>query len=296
MNKKTVSAIFLSLLLATPVFASKESEVRKGNAFYKKGDFDSSLKSYENALKAAPESPEVNFNVGTALYKNEKYAEAVPYLQKGLLSNDPEIMKNAHFNLGDALFGAGLSDEQQNTDAAIKSLEESIRQFNTVMNLDDKDKDAHYNQGIVQKELERLKQKQKQQQQKSGQDQKQDQNQQQQSKPQDQNKQDQDKNSSQSGSDQQNPDQKNSQSNKNDDEQKPPFKPESNGTDDKGDKKSEERKDMQIKPSQGEPNGGEMSKDEAKDLLKQFEQNEQPAGLLDFGKKKSLDHPVLKDW
>ncbi|MCC6758512.1 MAG: tetratricopeptide repeat protein [Candidatus Omnitrophica bacterium] len=290
-KKLILTVISIVLLISSAFAASKESSVKKGNHLYNKGDFESSLKNYEDALKADPESPEVNFNLGTALYKNKKYRDAASYLQKGLLSSDPDVKKNAHFNLGDALFAAGLTAEKQDVNEAIKNLEESARQFDTVVNLDDKDVDAKYNHDIVQKELERLRKKQEQQKQDQQRSQQNEDKKQDQKEQQGQQKQEQGINSSQSGSDSQNDQeqQQSSASEKKDDEKKPAFKPEDGSSQDKDNKKGEDGKEPQ-------PQSGEMTKEEAKDLLKQFEQNEQPVGLLNFGKNKFQERPVLKDW
>ena len=302
---KKITLLILFLCATSSAFAaSKEGLVKKGNALYKKGEFATSLENYQDALKAQPDSPAINFNLGTALYKAGKYEQSIGYLQKGLLGEDALLQKNAHFNLGNALYQQGESLSKAHIDQAIKALTESLRHFETVMNVDDKDTDAGYNHTIVQKELERLK-KEKQQQEKQNQQNK-DQKQQDKDKDQQQgsdkdpNNQDkkqdqgQEKNSSSNKSDQQKPSADSSQSNnqdgqKNQDQQKP-----QQGFSQNQDAADKSQPDDKQGSAQAVP--GQMTKQEAKSLLKQFEQGQESAGLLNFGQHQSVERPVLKDW
>lgn len=291
-------AIFLSIT-STAFAVSKERLVKKGNAFYKKGDFSESLKNYEDALKSQPDSPAINFNLGTALYKDGKYDQAVGHLQKGLLAEDPTLQKNTHFNLGNALYQQGLSFEQGHIDQAIAALTESLRHFETVMNVDDKDTDAGYNHTIVQKDLERLK-KEKQQQKQRNKDHQQ-QNSDKDQKEQDSDKEEQQKhdqnqgnNSSSDKSDQQNDSSESSPKNDQDgqanqDQQKPQQGFSQNQDDTNKSQNADKENAAQVQP-------GEMTQEEARSLLKQFEQGQESVGLLNLGQHQSVERPVLKDW
>jgi Ca-activated chloride channel family protein len=308
---KKILIVILFLCVTSAAFAaSKERSVKRGNAFYRKGDYAASLKSYQDALKEQPDSPAINFNLGTALYKDKKYDEAVDHLQKGLLGEDSVLQKNTHFNLGNALYQQGMTFGDGHIDQAIAALTESLRHFETVMNVDDKDSDAGYNHTIVQKELERLKkekQQQKQNQQnkdRKQQDQKKDQQQQGSDKDQkqhDQNKEEQQKpgqsqeeNSSSSKSGQQKQSSESSQKNnqdgqKNQDQQKPQQGFSQN-------QEAADKSQHDDKESAAQSMPGQMTKEEAKSLLKQFEQGQESAGLLNFGKRQSVERPVVKDW
>lgn len=311
--KKYIILILLLSVSSTAFATSKERSVKRGNVFYKKGDFAASLKDYQEALKVQPDSPAINFNLGTALYKDKKYDEAVDHLQKGLLGDDPVLQKNAHFNLGNALYQQGLNFGEDHVDQAIAALTESLRHFETVMNVDDKDADAGYNHTIVQKELERLKKKkqqhkqqnqqnkdQKQQDQKKDQQQGSDKNQEQQ----DQNKEEQHKsdqnqteksfsNSADQPKDSAESSQKDHQGGqKSQDEPKPQQGFSQNQ--DAADKAQQEHQENKESAAQAVP--GQMTKEEAKSLLKQFEQGQESVGLLNFGQRQSVERPVLKDW
>ena len=59
--------------------ASPARDVRQGNALYEKGDYDASLKEYQEALDKDPESDVINFDAGTAYYKKEEYKKSKRY-------------------------------------------------------------------------------------------------------------------------------------------------------------------------------------------------------------------------
>lgn len=294
--RKTIIIILFLCITSAAFAASKERLIKKGNVLYKKGDFAASLKNYEKALKQQPDSPAINFNLGTALYKDKKYDESIEHLQKGLLGKNAVLQKNAHFNLGNALYQQGMSLGEGQIDQAISALTESLRHFETVMNVDDKDTDAQYNHTVVQKELERLKkekqhQKPQNQQNKDQQSQGQDKDQKHQDHKHDQA---QDKNSSLSKSDQHKDSSESSQENNQDQQkdsgqQKPQQGFSQNLDDDDKSQHDDKENAAQVHP-------GEMTQEEARSLLKQFEQGQESVGLLNFGQRQSGERPVLKDW
>jgi len=285
--RKAFLIFFIFFCLVSPALASKESQVKKGNALYHKGDYPSSLEKYEQALKAAPESPEINFNLGTALYKSGKYTDAVSPLQKGLLSADEEVKKKVYFNLGNTFYAQGEQLADQKIDEAVSAMEESLRQFDEVIKLDDKDKDALYNHEIVKKKLEELKK--KQQQQKQGQKDQKQKNESDQQKKENQNSQSDDKNNSDQQSSEQD------QAENKDQNEQPKSGDQKKDRDGASDRPDTQPNDKDKKGGD-RPKPGELTKEEAKMLLRQFEQDEQPNGLLNLPKGQGRDRPVIKDW
>ena len=219
---------------------------------YEKGDYDASLKEYQEALDKDPESDVINFDAGTAYYKKEEYKKSIEHLQKALLSEDEGLRQNAYYNLGNALYQ--LATQATNIEDALSSLEQSLMQYESAMNLDDKDHDARYNHEFVKKELKRLKEKQEQQQKTCPDSQK----------------------AEDGGQKEEDGEQK-----AEDGEQK----------EEDGGQKAE---DGEQKPEDGEQQA--LTKQEAKMFLDNYQQNEEPKGLLNFMKRKGKELPVLKDW
>lgn len=291
--------MLLVFLSAGPVFAdSKESLVKKGKAGFEKKDYAGSLKFFEKALKKDPESPEINFNAGTAGYKAGHYKDAISYLQKGLLSNDPEVRKNSHYNLGITNYALAEKLENSFPSLALAYAQNAKKEFETVLKYDDKDKDALYNYDNTIKKEEEIKKKlpKKKGVGGKGNDQSQDEN----SK---------DKNGdgtieNQKGSEvssqsqgEQNLSERNNNIAASQEQQEKEYEKESKEqgfSRSLGDKEKNETSEKQgrhgIKP-------GQMDKEEARSLIRQFEQSNEATGLLNFDKKSSAEEkPVLKDW
>ncbi len=141
-------------------------KVGEGNKLFERGDYGQAAEKYKEALKKDQNSDIINFNLGTALYKNKEYDQAVEQLQRSLLSDDEKLRGKAGYNLGNALYKSGIAREKSDLPKAIQSLEQSLKNYERTLAVDKEDKDARYNYEFVKKELERLKKKQEQQQQK----------------------------------------------------------------------------------------------------------------------------------
>lgn len=88
----------LLLLLMTPV-SWAQNDFDKGNALYRKGDFQGAVSAYEKVLKNKKESAELYFNLGNAYFKLNQVAPSIYNYEKALLLNpqDPEIKDNLKF-------------------------------------------------------------------------------------------------------------------------------------------------------------------------------------------------------
>lgn len=200
-NAWTIAGLIFLFAVQT-VFADFIGTVKKGNEAFKKKDYKTALEEYRAAEADNPTSPELDYNLGTALANDGGYEEAIDKLQKALRTQDIQVEAAAHYNMGNTYF------RMNNYQNAIKSYEEALK-------LNPNDLDAKFNLELSRKKLkEQLKPQQDQNQQ--NQQQQQDQQQQQQQQQQDeQNKQDQQKqdqqDQQQQSQDQQNKDQQQQQ-------------------------------------------------------------------------------------
>ena len=129
--------------------ASPKKTVEQGNEFYAKEDYISSIAEYSTALEKDPESDIINFNLGTAYYKNQDYDKAISHFQKALLTDDEEFKKKVYYNLGNALYKSGASIEKEDTQTAMEILEQSLMQYQNVLDLNTEDEDSKYNFDFV---------------------------------------------------------------------------------------------------------------------------------------------------
>lgn len=172
MNMKPIYTILLiaSALLAAPAaMAQKESsDVRRGNKQYEQGNFSEAEVDYRRGLDKNDQSFEAHYNLGDALFRQEKYSEALEQYtlaEKQLKGKDGEDSRKVkerlaatYHNIGNACYA------QQQFDKAVAAYQESLRR-------NPKDNDTRYN---LVKAMQQLQQQQQQQ----NQDQKQDQQQQ----------------------------------------------------------------------------------------------------------------------
>lgn len=281
--------------------------VHEGLKLYNQGDFATSAKKFQEALEEAPESDILNFDTGTALYKSNDFLKAIEHLQKALLSDRRELKGKAHYNLGNALYRFGILKEKINIDEAIASLEKSLDHYQQAITMDPEDEDTRFNYDFVTKELARLKKKRETIAQ--SQQGKEDQGRQnpkedatppidKESTPQDQEtspSDDTEKTGSEEVREQPSPkpvpDQEGQAESDRDSVQGEPEGTEASATQ-AGSPDSED----QVRQNDSSPLGQVLTQEEAEMLLKDYLQNEEPQGLLNFYKNRGYDEPVLKDW
>jgi len=187
----TIALLFLT------VFNDK---AREGNRAYERGDYETAAKMYMEALQEEPDNARLYFNLGNALAKMGKPAEAAAaWDQFKELNQSPLEKSKAVYNQGNT------SAEQKEWDKALNSYREALK-------LNPNDIDAKHNYELAVKQKQEQEQEQKQDQNK---DQNKDQDQQQQQQ------QNQDQNQDQQQGQDQNQDQQQQQQQ----QQKPQFDP-----------------------------------------------------------------------
>lgn len=167
-----ITCLFLFLVPCSLLFAQREaSDVRKGNKQYNKQDYSAAEISYRRALDTNKESYAAQYNLGEALFKQDKYPEALAAYESAARmldkNKDKEQMAKVMHNIGNCQFA------QQQYDKAVAAFQESLR-------ANPKDNDTRYNLVKAMEMLQQQQQNQKQQQEQQEQQQQQEQEQQQQ--------------------------------------------------------------------------------------------------------------------
>ena len=183
--KRVLIISLLSLLLApcSVVQAQREApDIRHGNRDYKKENYSEAEVDYRRGLEKNYKSYEAHYNLGDALFRQNKYPEAAEEFTKAAQYIDPKKDKAktaaTYHNLGNSYFA------QQQYDKAISAYQQSLR-------ANPKDDDTRYNLVKAMQMLEQQQQQQNQQQQQQDQQQQQQQEQQQQQQEQQQEQQEQ---------------------------------------------------------------------------------------------------------
>ena len=143
--------------------------IKKGLELYQDEQYDLALAEFLAAMQEAPDRDEAKFDAGAALYKLQKFPEAMGAFGKILEKQNPELAANAWYNLGNTLFSTG-------------KMKEAVGAYKNSLKLRNDDMDAKYNLETVLRMMQMQQQQQQQQggeQDSSGQQHKQDHQQQQ---------------------------------------------------------------------------------------------------------------------
>ena len=174
--KKIFIIVYILSVANLSLFAQKEAgDVRRGNREYKGQNFTEAEVNYRRAIETNKDSYEAHYNLGDALFKQDKYADAQAEFETAAKMLDKKTDKERYaksmHNIGNCSFA------QQQYDKAVSAYQESLR-------ANPKDNDTRYN---LVKAMEMLQQQQQQQQQQEqNQDQQEQQQEQQQQEQQDQ--------------------------------------------------------------------------------------------------------------
>ena len=260
--KRWLILIACSIFVVGSLWAQREAPfVRKGNKEYEAGRFYQAELEYRKAMEQAENSTKAQYNLGGALYKQEKYDEALK--SYGALSERTDVSESLRasslYNLGNSLY----KKEQYR---------ESVAAYKEALRLQPGAKDIKYNLSAALRKLQE-----QQQQQQNNKDQ--NQQDQQQKDNQDQEQGGQDKNQ------QQNQDQKEQEGGKDQQQQQ------QNKSDQKGDPKNQEGQQQKGKAAT-------MSQEDAEQLLKALE-NQENALQAKIQKEKAKVAPRVKtdkDW
>ncbi|MBK9731355.1 MAG: tetratricopeptide repeat protein [Chitinophagaceae bacterium] len=130
----------LFIMFSHPVQSqTAEQFIYKGNTAYNAGNFSEAQHLYQQAMEndAAHQFPQIQFNLGNALFQQKKYREAIQQFRQLADANVETSLKAASsYNAGNSYF------EQKNYAAALAAYKNTLR-------LNPRDEDARYNLTLV---------------------------------------------------------------------------------------------------------------------------------------------------
>lgn len=156
---RIVATVVVAVICSPSLVDAQTSHrlLRSGDLMYDQGEF---LRAEEHYRKAneAEESAQAQYNLGSAIYNQERYDEAVRHFESAAeQATDPAVKAGAYYNLGNTHFKA-------------QALDKSVEAYKQALKIDPNDIDTKKNLTLA---LQRLKQQQQQQQQQSQGDQEQ---------------------------------------------------------------------------------------------------------------------------
>ncbi|MBU0971812.1 MAG: tetratricopeptide repeat protein, partial [Proteobacteria bacterium] len=100
---------------SSPANAGVGSNMRAGNKALNKGNIEQALEKYQEALIYEPDNEKIHYNIGRALYKLQKYPEAISEFQLGLLTKDKSFQAKTLYNIGNCHFKQGKLNDAINS-------------------------------------------------------------------------------------------------------------------------------------------------------------------------------------
>lgn len=122
---KRIGVYIIALLISATAFGqSGKKYVREGNRNFEEKEYEESEVSYRKAINKEADLFDANFNLGDALYKQEKFDEAATKFDR--LTNRAESNKElakAYHNLGNSLL------KSQKIEQSIAAYKSSLRNY-----------------------------------------------------------------------------------------------------------------------------------------------------------------------
>jgi len=119
-----------------------------GNRLYRQGEYRAAAEAYAEALRRGDDSPELRYNLGTALLRLEAYDSARAHLEAALPAGAPEVRQRASYNGGNAdllpVFLKRVPDDQRRP-----MLERAVAAYKRALLLRPGDLDAKWNLEIA---------------------------------------------------------------------------------------------------------------------------------------------------
>ena len=127
-----------------PKIEQEEKElIRSGNDFYKQQNYVEAEVKYKKAVGQNPNYEKANYNLGNAIYQQDRYKEALPMYELVSKSSDNKITKAESFhNIGNAMMKE-------------KQYAQAIEAYKNALRNSSKDDETRYNLALAQKLLKK---------------------------------------------------------------------------------------------------------------------------------------------
>ena len=160
---RVLMTILLGLFVAGPAGAMSPKEaVRQGNVLYDAGNFDAAAQQYDAAAQTLPDAAVAHFNLGNALFKQQRFDTAVEHYARALTTAAPGpagLEGRLKYNLGNVAYQRALQalpDAQQ----ALPHLQSAVTYYRDSLEVDPQQRDARYNLELAHTLLRQLQQQQ----------------------------------------------------------------------------------------------------------------------------------------
>ena len=158
--KRSIAAAAAILFVAAGGWARAASP---GLQLYEEQKFPEAYEHFQKTLQENPgarPTDRIQFDAGAAAYKMKDYNKALQSFSQALLSKDPHLQSESHYNLGNTLYQRG---EAEKSDAKkLSNWESALPHYEETLKAEPQNKNAKDNYEFVKKKIEELKKKQEQ--------------------------------------------------------------------------------------------------------------------------------------
>ena len=165
--KSKVAAVLLVLLpgvvsaqsATSPADKSVAAQINTANELVRNEKQHEAIEAY-NAIDAAESGHRdaLNYNLAGAHYRNSDFDAAMSLFSETAKSANDRIATDSRYNLGNCHFAKALPLTQQQPEAAIKELEQALKQYRSALRLDRQYADARENLERASKLIQQLSQ------------------------------------------------------------------------------------------------------------------------------------------
>lgn len=144
-----VAALLLVMLVTS---AAGPGDLERGNRLYRAGKYAEAVEAYQAALAEGKRSPELYYNLGTALLQLGRYEEAERNFQEALEAVEPDLRERTFYNLGNRFLDAARGEQDPRQQGPL--LQGAIEAYQRALRLDPADVDAKWNLELALREEE----------------------------------------------------------------------------------------------------------------------------------------------
>lgn len=146
----------LVLLLITVLVATAFAvgDLERGNRLFREGRYAEAVEAYRSALESGTSTPELHYNLGTALLQVGQYEEAGVHLRTALDAIKPDLRERSLYNLGNRyLLDARSAKDPQ---ARRQLLEAAVNAYKETLRVQPNDTDAKWNLELALRDQDEL--------------------------------------------------------------------------------------------------------------------------------------------
>ncbi|HEX6132565.1 MAG TPA: VWA domain-containing protein [Longimicrobiales bacterium] len=154
--RRRAAAAVLVLLIAGTGFGIGDLE--KGNRLYREGKYEEAVAAYQRVVESGDATPQVHYNLGTALLALGRMQEADHHFQSALQGVDPELRKRTFYNMGNRFLQSGRAEVDPRQQGEL--LDAAIEAYKRTLRIDPEDVDAKWNLELALRDREENEQRQ----------------------------------------------------------------------------------------------------------------------------------------